>query len=272
MKKLSVLLCTALSLAACGNQTNKSNSQNDTIPVTCIEKEDTSNTHMVAISIEWPTAEGALADSLREYIGTCLDECTSFEYDDNGNLIYRPYKGDRTDGEKMVEYTVNSAKKDLINSTKESREFIEDVPPSSLGAEIFISDKNDEFVNITTQKETYLGGAHGSYQIYISSFDRETGERIKYEIDESKLSDMQPLLRKYIKEYFAENGETKMSDDELDSYLALEDPTNIPLPSQGLFLEEDGVGFLYQQYEIACYAAGLISFTIPYEEIEKFKK
>lgn len=46
-----------------------------------------------------------------------------------------------------------------------------------------------------------------------------------------------------------------------------EDVNHIPLPAWAPYLTHQGVAFAYQQYEIAPYAAGIISFIIPYEKI-----
>ena len=44
----------------------------------------------------------------------------------------------------------------------------------------------------------------------------------------------------------------------------------IPLPSWPLYPSGDGLAFIYQQYEIASYADGMPSFTIPYADIEPY--
>lgn len=44
----------------------------------------------------------------------------------------------------------------------------------------------------------------------------------------------------------------------------------IPLPKNGVYLSSEGVVFIYGQYEIAPYALGMPTFTVPYKEIGKF--
>jgi hypothetical protein len=42
----------------------------------------------------------------------------------------------------------------------------------------------------------------------------------------------------------------------------------LPLPQAAPYFTKDGITFVYAQYEIACYAAGMPTFTIPYNKIE----
>ena len=60
------------------------------------------------------------------------------------------------------------------------------------------------------------------------------------------------------------------SDEELADYLQVEDINRIPLPANPPYLTTTGVMFCYTQYEIAPYAAGIISFEIPYDQILPF--
>ncbi|MBQ1800320.1 MAG: DUF3298 domain-containing protein, partial [Prevotella sp.] len=59
-----------------------------------------------------------------------------------------------------------------------------------------------------------------------------------------------------------------ITDEQLKDMLLIdEDVNHIPLPAWAPYLTYQGVAFAYQQYEIAPYAAGIISFIIPYEKI-----
>ena len=82
------------------------------------------------------------------------------------------------------------------------------------------------------------------------------------------LNDIQPLLRKGIAEYFSIYGED-VTPENVDEYL-MTDNGVIPFPAWTPFPAENGLGFLYQQYEIAPYSAGMPGFTIPYDDILPF--
>ena len=46
----------------------------------------------------------------------------------------------------------------------------------------------------------------------------------------------------------------------------MDESTTIPLPNTPPALTDKGISIIYQQYEIAPYAAGLPSFYIPYDK------
>ena len=74
------------------------------------------------------------------------------------------------------------------------------------------------------------------------------------------------LIRDGLKEYW----EVK-TDEELDDMLMDKDNFSVrPLPDCPPLFEKKGVTFVYNQYEIAPYATGLPSFTIPYEKLVPF--
>lgn len=57
---------------------------------------------------------------------------------------------------------------------------------------------------------------------------------------------------------------------ELDDLLMLPTPGYLPKPVSDPYLTKEGVVFVYQQYEIAPYAAGSPKFTLPYSEVKKY--
>jgi hypothetical protein len=48
------------------------------------------------------------------------------------------------------------------------------------------------------------------------------------------------------------------------------DVNRIPLPSAAPAFTKKGLAFIYQQYEIAPYAAGMVNFDIAYDKIRPF--
>ena len=65
--------------------------------------------------------------------------------------------------------------------------------------------------------------------------------------------------------YFSEFGDP-VSPEAVREQLFVEDGP-IPLPAWTPYPTEEGLAFVYQQYEIASYAAGMPAFTLPYEDI-----
>ena len=50
------------------------------------------------------------------------------------------------------------------------------------------------------------------------------------------------------------------------------DSDDIPRPEQAPVLTANGVEFIYQPYEIASFAAGILTFVVSYEHIKPFMK
>jgi hypothetical protein len=124
----------------------------------------------------------------------------------------------------------------------------------------------------------FTGGVHGGIIGYGGiTFRFSDGSKIDNFLKDNVVKDMQPLLKKGLKEYFSENADEKVTTDkQLMENLMLSDENNnlIPLPAWTPYPDEKGKGliFTYQQYEIACYAAGMPSFILTWEELKPFLK
>ena len=81
------------------------------------------------------------------------------------------------------------------------------------------------------------------------------------------------LIKKGVKQNFANGSEEEMSDEAVLEYLFtndVEDLNRLPLPGNPPYLSETGLVFLYTQYEIAPYSSGMITFEIPFKDIRPF--
>jgi len=127
----------------------------------------------------------------------------------------------------------------------------------------------DKYWVYLSEDYVYMGGAHGGIggAGYLT-YSKEDGSRITGFLDPSKLDEIQPILRQGIVRFFDESGED-ISEDEVIDYLFIEDGI-IPFPAYEPYPTEDGLNFIYQQYEIAPYAMGMPSFTVPFSEIKPF--
>ena len=97
------------------------------------------------------------------------------------------------------------------------------------------------------------------------TFDKANGLLVEKFLDPASLDEIQPLLRKGLTQYFADE-EMEISPEELDNILFLETGI-VPFPAWTPYPDEGGLVFTYQQYEIAAYAAGMPNFTIPYDDL-----
>ncbi len=115
----------------------------------------------------------------------------------------------------------------------------------------------------------YTGGAHGMEAgvgsvIYLKS----DGKIFDNFFKSSVVKEMQPLLKSGLIEYFSDNMDGFKAG-ELGDYLILDSP-EIPLPADAPYPSARGLVLRYQQYEVAPYAAGRPTFTIPYDKIKPY--
>ena len=113
----------------------------------------------------------------------------------------------------------------------------------------------------------YSGGAHGNYGTQLYQFT-QAGNRLSWKdilLPDAEKA-IQPLLQKAIAQH-------------------LEIPTTTPVAEMGLFIQnntiplaysfaltEKGLRLIYNPYEIASYAVGMIDITIPYAALSNVVK
>lgn len=126
--------------------------------------------------------------------------------------------------------------------------------------------QTDKFVSLAIKSYSYEGGAHGSSKISQQTFRKEDGREFGWNnmFNETNKYKLRELLTKKVMEYFHVNSETELK----DCLLNPDDAYLIPLPETPPMMLENGIRFVYQQYEIAPYAAGMPSFVLPYSEVK----
>lgn len=127
--------------------------------------------------------------------------------------------------------------------------------------------ENDKFVTFVTSREMYLGGAHGSLLTGGMTFRKADGRRIGWDVFTGKYDEnFAGLVKDGLKKYW-----NISSDEELRScFLDENDYYSIPLPECPPLFTPEGIEFVYNEYEIAAYAYGRPTFTIPYSEISDY--
>ena len=126
--------------------------------------------------------------------------------------------------------------------------------------------ETERYVVFLSEDYVYMGGAHGGVVGRGPlTFDKKDGRQVEEFFEPSSLEAMQPLLRKGLVDYFAEN-DYEVTPEGLDDILML-DAGFVPFPAWAPFPSDKGMVFTYQQYEIAAYAAGMPNFTLPYEDV-----
>lgn len=109
-----------------------------------------------------------------------------------------------------------------------------------------------DYLSYRVEAFEYTGGAHGMTTVTVGTLDRKTGCKLTVAelLSRTNLSAHQDAIKASIIQRLggAEN---------LLAPLTLTD---------NCYLAEDGLHFVYNPLEIACYAAGLIEVTIPYKK------
>lgn len=121
-----------------------------------------------------------------------------------------------------------------------------------------VENGNDSILSYQTSLDTYLGGAHGSYVVGYYNFDKKTGKLLNiHDIipEEAEMFALMAMEEQLCKDWGAKD----LAD--------LQEKTGITMLgdlylTNNFLLKNDSILFLFNQYEIAPYAAGLISVTV----------
>lgn len=126
--------------------------------------------------------------------------------------------------------------------------------------------ETDRFVSYLYTQEGFSGGAHGWYLMEGQTFRKSDGRRIDYDIFRAEsMDELTELVKDNIfSQYFESDKE------QFENSLTMENNDFFPLPVNVPIFREDGMEFVYQQYEISCYAAGMPACVISYDLLEPF--
>ena len=125
---------------------------------------------------------------------------------------------------------------------------------------------DDQVLSILINKNVFTGGAHGSNEYIGVNFDVNTGKIITL----ADLGDISSEAKEYILNQLSNSPdyaatlfpeyEQTISDDFDDKY-----------DDFCFVLDARGVKYIFQEYDIAPYAAGQVDFTVPYSELTSIK-
>lgn len=225
------------------------------------------------IKAEIPMGTDSLARGVRNFIAQQL--CQSYlpySYcEESERKNYPAYNGNPDNAKAMVDHYGNWTVKLLETISKDINQNVTGQEKEPVYSEIKISKEAETHRYLTYCTTTYneLGGPHGSSTIMYYNISKVTYKVIEQVVDTTRIKELQPLLRKYLLEYFKEGGDLSITDQNLNESILLKDGI-IPLPVTTPILDNDGVLFIYQQYEIGPYSMGMPNFIIPYSEIKPY--
>ena len=175
------------------------------------------------------------------------------------------YEGSVENGAKMFEHYKNIILNDFRQNVIPDMPKIKDI---SCYKDVTIKKlcETDRYVTYLYSQEGYAGGAHGWHISQGQTFRKSDGRRIDFDIfrEESKDELAELVMDNIFSQYFDSDRE------QFENGLLIENNDYFPLPQSAPIFREDGVEFVYQQYEIACYAAGMPACVISYDLIEPF--
>ncbi len=303
-KLLFLITAVSLSFASCGNKNAETAEIEDAfaypLEIENYTFSDSSKYANISIKAVLPVAKDSVSqvirDSLVNIIGNSIRSYQGSQMEDSKPLIAK-YNGDEKDAKSMLDYYSKAVSKLLNSQAKEDydervkyweedttlteeqrKEFKEGVTPWDYSMDVTKTSEDSTFVVFNDTEYAYIGGAHGGvFGFGGITFRFSDGSIVKDFLKDNVLKDMQPLLKKGLKEYFNENADEKIkTDQQLMEQLMLPEESKglIPLPAWTPSPDEKGKGlvFTYQQYEIACYAVGMPSFVLSWDELKPFLK
>lgn len=178
------------------------------------------------------------------------------EYTTLEDACHRHVESFKQDFDDMHDEYINEKGNDGWSAFRFTREFFMD-------GEISVGYKN--WVTYTAHIYEYCGGAHGLYITNIINFDPASGNVITLEdiFEEGYEEKLTTILRNQL---MKDNNVSTI--EELDDNGFLRDV----FISQNFIPEKFSITFLYNPYEIACYAMGYIYVTLDYKSLEEIMK
>ena len=265
MKKFLLISTLLLQLFACSGNKNKTGEASDS---TNGEKSDTSTT--AAMDVE-QNPNYDLKISYKEYASEkCFDAMEEYESDfcASKELKLMVVSMPNEAVSKRINATIFKATTGKKMGSISPQAFVDEIQTTSEIYEAYTNastvdfeSKNGELFSITVNGSDYFyGAAHPSGSSQSLVFDLSTGEIV--ELKDLFDANFEKKLAKIAERNFIrENGK--------DGWDFTPGNGSFPLPDHFL-VGEKGLNFMFGQYEIGPYAAGMPTFFVPFEQLREF--
>ncbi|RSL31423.1 DUF3298 domain-containing protein [Salibacterium salarium] len=167
--------------------------------------------------------------------------------------------------EDAVQESINTTLNEQGQASAEESEEVEELAQDANGelAEDYVYEEtyrieqnNDEYISIVFEEYQFTGGVHGMSQHTAYTFDAQTGETLTLQDLFAEDTDYVSVINETI--------ETEMEDEALGgSYF---DFDGVEPETDQFYVTEKGPVVYFQPYEIAPYAEGIPTFTVPWDE------
>ena len=123
----------------------------------------------------------------------------------------------------------------------------------------------DNFISFVVRSTNYEGGAHGSNSVYGYVIDLKTGKLLTEEDFEGSgyKKNLSSIIAKKIA---TAKGLDDVSQLEENGYNSIEDI----VPNENFTIDDKGITYYFNEYEIAAYFVGITEVFIPYEELKAY--
>lgn len=176
------------------------------------------------------------------------------------------YEGDAADAQSMAQFYGNAkaeaVKADMAANGEDGSETDQYCDYTQFAKEF----ETALIVTFTKNEYRYMQGAHDDAALSGATFRKSDGLKLGWNMFSSEgLEKLRPLLcRTLMRRYFR----IKNKDEFFDTLLVENADSVFPLPETEPFCRVNGVQFVYQQYEIAPYSAGMPQCTLPYSALD----
>lgn len=295
MKKLILFCVAVLTITACKNKNNQTDGgqgrqssiglQPERIEIESDLFEKDNKYASIRISIQMADEDDdrtPVAHAINLQLIDEIDrEFSSAPYSEDRAI--NAYNGDSDDTEDIMEHYGEKAFR-LLTSTSKKDQAIRFETLSEAEADLALqqtvqyshdmdmhkSFESDRIIVFDIDASSYYGGAHPNSSTRTLVFDKTDGSQLTEWFTPQAAKSLQPQLRKGLIGYFNSLGQFEtVTEANLNDCLQIEG-TEIPLPSMSIRPGKNGLTFTYGQYEIACYASGMPTFTIPYDVVRPY--
>lgn len=159
--------------------------------------------------------------------------------------------------------TIPSAIESFKNGYRDlQQKFPEEYAPWEATIHAKVSFENKDLISISLTSYIYTGGAHGYGSTHLLNFDKDSGRELE---TEELFSDWEGFMKLAESQFRTQHQIAKGQAINSTGFMFESDTFYLP---ENIGYTESGLMLLYNPYEIASYADGVIELELPYKKVE----